>query len=1448
MTATFHPAVEAWFASTLGAPTAPQADGWPAIQARRHTLIAAPTGSGKTLAAFLCAIDELVRVGAALKDELYVVYVSPLKALSHDIDKNLAAPIAGIARVLEERGEPSVPIRTWVRTGDTPAHERTAATKRPPHILVTTPESLYILLTSDGGRRMLKTARTVIVDEIHAVAGNKRGSHLALSLERLDALVTGTGGTLQRIGLSATQRPIEEVARFLVGTRAVHDGRPDCHIVDGGHKRALDLAVEVPSSPLETVMSGEVWEELHARLTELILAHRTTLVFVNTRRMAERLTRSLSERVGEDAITSHHGSLSKKHRLDAERRLKNGELKALVATASLELGIDIGDVDLVCQIGSTRSIAALLQRVGRSGHRLGGTPRGRLFPLSRDDLLECAALVDAVRRGELDRLHVPIGPLDILAQQIVAASAAEGWDEQALFELARGAWPYRDLERGRFDEVVRMLAEGFATARGRRSAHLHHDRVNGKVRGRRGAKIAAITSGGAIPDLADYEVLLEPAGLRVGTLNEDFAIESMAGDIFQLGNVSYRIVRVEPGKVRVEDARGEPPTMPFWLGEAPSRTEELSGALSRLRSEVGARLEGSPDAARAWLEREVGLGEPAARQIADYLATVQNALGVIPTQTTLVLERFFDETGTMHLVVHAPLGSRLNRAWGLALRKCFCRRFNFELQAAADENAIVLSLGPTHSFALEEVWSFLKSATVRDILVQALLDAPMFATRWRWNATRALAVLRFRGGRKVAPQLQRMDADDLLTVCFPDKVACLENVVGNREIPDHPLVVQTIGDCLTEAMDAEALVELVKRIETGSIAMLARDVREPSPLAAEILNARPYAFLDDAPLEERRTQAVMSRRWLDPSTASDLGALDEAAIARVRQECWPAPRDGEELHDALVLHGGFTEEEARAGAWQALLDGLVADRRVTAAAVGGERRWIAAERLGEWQLVHATLAAAIAALPGTRATSREEALVELVRGRLECEGPTTAARLAATLCVPESDAQEALIALEVEGFVMRGRFTAAASAPGAAEEWCERRLLARVHRYTIARLRREIEPVTAADFMRFLARWQHLGEARLAGPDGVVAAVEQLDGFEVQAGAWETDVLPSRVAEYDPQWLDALCFSGRVAWARRSGTSRKSGPVRTTPLALMRRGTLGTWLAQRAASMSTTSTTSTSTSTSTGEEAERPLSSRAEAALAALQKRGACFFDDLGREAKLLKSELEAALGELVGAGLVSSDGFGGLRALIAPRHRPHPRRRGGAVYTMESAGRWSLMPAAAADQPSGDERACEQIAWTLLRRWGVIFRRLIDREGPLPPWRDLLRALRRLEARGEIRGGRFVDGFAGEQFALIDAVGLLREVRREPARGALVAISAADPLNLVGIVTPGRRVAAIAKSRILLNDGLPIACREGGEIRLLDEVGALDLAGLQRALVQRPVAPAVRAYLGNAV
>jgi ATP-dependent helicase Lhr and Lhr-like helicase len=1479
----FHPAVRDWFLNRFPAPTEPQARAWPAIKRGAHTLIAAPTGSGKTLSAFLSAIDDLVwkSVAGELLDQTQVVYVSPLKALSNDIQINLQEPLCGIQQNLAAMGISGVDIRTLVRTGDTPAKDRVAMTKKPPHIIVSTPESLYILLTSEGGRRMLGTTRTLIVDEIHALVDDKRGSHLSLSIERLQALVKVP---LVRIGLSATQKPIAEVARFLVGTANLQsDSTPNCTIIDTGHSRKLDLAIEIPSSPLEAVMSNEVWEEIYNRIAALISEHKTTLVFVNTRRMAERVARHLGERLGDENVTAHHGSLAREIRLAAEQRLKSGELSALVATASLELGIDVGAVDLVIQIGSTRAISTLLQRTGRSNHTVSGFPKGRVFPLSRDELVECAALLDAVRLGELDHLTIPEQPLDILAQQIVATIAAEEWTEDALFEMVLRAYPFRNLSRENFDAVVRMLSEGFATRRGRRGAYLHHDAVNQRLRARRGARLAAITSGGAIPDNSDYRVILEPSETFVGTLNEDFAIESLAGDIFQLGNTSYRIKRVGTGVVRVEDAAGQPPSIPFWLGEAPGRSEELSQAVSRLRAEISDKLEvgdGNADEgvrgpSMKWLVDEVGIHSGAAEQIVEYLAMTKLALGVMPTQKEIVVERFFDENGSTHVVIHAPFGSRLNRAWGLALRKRFCRTFNFELQAAATEDSIVLSLGPTHSFPLETIFSYLNSKTVCDVLTQALLDAPMFNIRWRWNATRALAIPRWRSGGKVAPQLQRMAAEDLLALVFPDQVACAENLTGPIEIPVHPLVAQTIRDCLEEAMDLRALEGLLRSIEKGERKLISREMNEPSPLAQEILTAKPYAFLDDAPAEERRTLAVMNRRFLDAETAADLGRLDLAAIERVRGEAWPQAENADELHDALMQLGLITVAEGEANDWQQLFDELVRDRRATVlhagppATEGGSDMWVAAERLNQFRATHEQASFTPAIDPPASYANEtwtfEDALVDILRGRLDGLGPVTVANLAAAFSLTANQIEVALNKLESEGFAMRGQFTPETGRdPGgpqagmpALQEWCSRRLLARIHSYTLNRLRKEIEPVSAADFMRFLFVWQKVApDHRVEGPESVAAIIDQLEGFEAHAGSWESEILPTRVADYDPAWLDALCVSGKLTWLRLSPPRlspdkvSSSAPVRSTPIVLLNRRNVQTW----------------SRGFPIGSESNGSrMGTNTEAVYEYLKDQGASFFVDIVAGTHLLPSMVEEGLGELVFRGLVSADSFTGLRALITPlsktthREIEKLRRKRKQFYSMDEAGRWvrlrreergqSPFPA----ERNGDNRiqpvdreTIEAIARKLLQRYGVVFRKILDREAISVPWRDLLKVYRRMEARGEIRGGRFVGGFSGEQFASTEAVQLLRSIRRTPSEGMMISLSAADPLNLTGIVTPGPRLSQSSTNRVLYRDGVPIMVREGKDLRYLVEMSPADQWQARNALLRRHVPPKVRTYLND--
>lgn len=1400
-----HSAVADWFRSTFDQATPVQQQAWQSIIRRHNTLIAAPTGSGKTLAGFLAVIDSLVKASRQrpLDDRVYVVYVSPLKALSNDIERNLRAPLEGIEAVLADHGDSAAGIRAAVRTGDTTSAERHAMRRRPPHILVTTPESLFILLTSDSGRSMLAGVETVIVDEIHALANSKRGAHLALTLARLKALVALVDlpglsglrprGSLLQIGMSATQKPLRDIADFLTA------GDPDVDIIDGGHRRDRDLAIELPSAPLAPVMATDVWTELYDRLAELVEAHHTTLIFVNNRRLAERAARALEERLGEDAVTAHHGSLSKDHRLRAERRLKQGELRVLVATASLELGIDIGHIDLVCQLGSPRAINAFLQRVGRAGHGIGGISKGRLFPLSRDDLVECAALLRCCREGELDRVHLAPGALDVLAQQIVATVAAAEWPLDALYECCRGAWPYRELSRDTFDGVLHMLAQGFSTRRGRRGAYLHLDQVNRRVRGRRGARMSAFMNGGTIPDQFDYDVMLMPDNQVIGNLNEDFAFESIPGDIFQLGNTSYRVLRVEQGRVLVEDAKGQPPSIPFWFGDAPGRSDELSQAVSRLRGRVNELLDGEqPDDLQEHLQAEYDLEPAAAAQIAEYLSAAHAALGCVPTRERLVVERFFDDAGDMHLVIHAPYGARINRAWGLALRKRFCRQFNFELQASALEDSIILSLGETHSFVLDEVLAYLKSDSLTDVLTQAVLDAPVFEVQWRWNATIALAVKRMVNGKKLPPQFQRNAAEDLVAVVFPDQIACLENIQGARDIPDHPLVRQTLADCLHGRMDLSGLKTVYGNLEQGTIKAHCRDLTGPSPLAREIINARPYAFLDDGDAENRRTRAIGGdHREADPAA---LARLRPDAVSTVRQSVWPQPRDADELHDGLLQLGFMTNQEveaAPAGRWLPLMRSLVADCRATQVTIatpdGQPRRcWVAAERLNTFLRVYPEGRA----VPPIQAwdeapDDRDLALRELLRARLSLSGPVSEADLVACFGLAESDMQTALLALEQEGYAVRTR-----RHPTAPAEWCERGLLARIHRLSRSQRRAAVRPVSVSDYLRFLARWHGLDGQ---GAHDVPQALALLEGWAAPLAVWERQILPGRVPAIDGAALDRLFLNGQWVWLRGPSKAR-SQLSPNTPFRFVRRSRMGLWC-------------------SPNDDGEEGISSTAAALLAALARRddrfAADLADDLARQGShLLAPQLQAGLQELIARGLVHSDSITSLRALLRSERAQRRRYRGrrGMGLTDDLIGRWSrLLSNASASVTADSVGVADYFCRLLLRRYGVVCRGSVARESGLPPWRELLFYLRRLEDRGEVKAGRWIDGITGEQFALPEAAGLLKQVAAEPLSGTSIHLAHADPMNVTGILPRGSCPVA----DWVLQDGRPVVDDDNASVQI---------------------------------
>jgi ATP-dependent helicase Lhr and Lhr-like helicase len=1412
-----HPVVQEWFTGKFGSPTSPQEMGWPHILAGRPTLISAPTGSGKTLAAFLICIDKLIRqaIDGSLPAKTAVVYVSPLKALSNDVQKNLEIPLREIQELALARGYLCPTIRTAVRTGDTLPAERRAMLKHPPHILVTTPESLYILLTAEKSRQNICAVETVIVDEIHAVADDKRGAHLTLTLERLDALVCGENrlspGTLitgrsqppQRIGLSATQNPIELVASFLGGRRAA-----EVAIVQVGRHRALDLGIEIPKDELGSVATNAIWDDIYDRLAELAQEHRSTLVFVNTRAMVERLAFCLGERLGTENVGAHHGSLSRKLRLEAERKLKAGEIKLLVATASLELGIDIGSIDLVCQINSPRAIAAAMQRVGRAGHWRGAIPKGRLFATTRDDLMESAALLRAMRTGVLDRLEIPDCPLDVLMQQIVAACAAEPWEEQALFEVFRRAYPYQGMSQEIYEEAICLLTEGIESSRGRYGSYLLRDRVHGRIQSRRGARTIAVSNGGTIPDTALFSVIVQPEGIQIATLDEDFAVESSAGDVIQLGNTSWRIQRVESaGRVLVEDAHGAPPTVPFWRGEAPQRTLELSQFVSGLREEIDARTrevlpgyisQTHPQVADtvAWLKQECCVDDAAAEQMVGYIAAGRSVLGAVPTLNTIIAERFFDEGGGMQLILHAPFGGRVNKAWGLALRKRFCRGFNFELQAAATDNGLNISLAEQHSFPLSDVFDFLTEQTVTELLEQASLASPIFKARWRWDAGWSLQLLRFHHGKRIAPQVQRTRSDDLLASVFPQVAACQENIEGDIQIPNHPLIREVMKDVLSEAMDLQGLIELLGGIRNGAIRCLAVDTTTPSAFAHELLNANPYAFLDDAPLEERRARAVNMRGMIPDKLLGEAGRLDPAAIAELRQECRPDVRDEHELHDLLCSLIVVPVESALRN-WDLFCARLQAAGRATIAEHAGRRYIVAAERVAQLRLLwpEATLEEDVSCAGEGKELSYADVVRKCVQGWMGLLGPVTSRGLGTMLGLDPGPIWAAMLLLEMQGTILRGRFEGSEAGHDHDVEWCERRLLQRIHKRTLAGLRKQIEPVTPAVFMQWLLRWQRVApQTQLSGEAGVLEAIRLLEGFEAPAIEWEKTLLPQRVAGYDPRWLDTLCLEGSVGWGRisphpafSSQGGELSPPRRVVPTSMapvtffVREEAL--WmdrcLSERAVPEPTL---------------QACLSELAGQVRSYLSNHGAVFAGDLIRATGLPAEQVNRALWELVAAGLVTADGFDSLRILIDPRKKslqPSPRR------VRSTAGRWCLLTApptiaeSVGAQAERREAEIESACWMLLRRYGVVFRDLLERETTIPRWRDLAAMYRRLEARGTVRGGRFVTGFGGEQFALPEAVASLRESRLRPLSEP-VTVAAADPLNLIAIVIPGERTAAI--------------------------------------------------------
>ncbi|HEY3281818.1 MAG TPA: ATP-dependent helicase [Armatimonadota bacterium] len=1510
----FQPYVWRWLLEAFGAPSPAQVAAWPRIAEGSNTLLFSPTGSGKTLAAFLWCISDLFRRAEAeeLPPGVSVLYVSPLKALNNDIQKNLTLPLEGIRETALREGLELPEIRSQVRTGDTTQQERAAMARKPPHILITTPESLYIILASPRFRDSLRGLRTVIVDEIHAVSDNKRGVHLSVSLERLEHLV---GHRVQRVGLSATQRPVEEIARFLSGWEG---GEPrSCEVVNLGARKQLDVQVVTPVDSFAEATHDAVWAATYDTLDSLVRRHATTLVFANSRYKTERTALRLTELSESDpiAVGAHHGSMSKKVRLEMEDRLKAGRLQALVATSSLELGIDVGSIDLVCQVESPKSVSRGLQRIGRAGHLLQATSKGRLLAMHRDDLMESAVLVRALHEGELDTVRVPTNCLDVLAQQVVGAVVADEWGADALFDLVRRSHCFRSLPRQEFDDVLSMLSgEVVLDMEQPPYPKILWDRVNGRLYPERGARMLAYRSSGVIPDVADYDVYLQEKKTVVGQLDEGFVEELRGGDIFILGSSSWRVLGIEKGRVMVEAVYGLAPTIPYWTGDRDSRTFDLGLMVGRFRGEAQERL-GQPDTA-AWLREAVHVDEQGAENLETYLLEQRAVTGALPTDRHLIVEEFRDALGQQQVVLHSCFGIRVNDAWAMALSEALKRQTGLRVQTVTVDDGILVTAPPGASLDAASLPGLVTSANVEELLRAALWESPLFASRFRHNAVRSLMVLREYQGRKTPVWLQGMRAAALLEAC--------------RRLPDFPLLRETMRECLYDSLETPGLRQVLAWREAGELAVSVVKTSVPSPFCHALLLLGQTGEMGSVPARERRTRVLhlhreILKQILDEDSLKNL--LDESAVEEVEGKLqYTAPqrraRSESELLRVLTEVGDVTDDPD-SEAWVGLrvqgppgdlLQRLQADGRACRvpipSAESSRRRWIAttsfalfrdafalplepdaverrllkllyergplaAESLAEAGGTRARLDRLMAAyqvleLPGGEGDryavaeawvpvqllepklAREEARSALLLRFLRSRGPVTRYDILERYGLPSRAVEAALEALHDDGTVARGEYLPSRSSP----QWCYRPNLEEIHRLTLDRLRREMEPAAPEEHADFLLRWQHRHpQTQLRGPEGLRAVLAQMQGVETFQGLWETELLAGRVADYDPSLLDRLCYGGEVVWRRLSNDR-------------MKRGQLGFCLRRDQPWMLQPAVAAPADCSAWDDDLPQVCGVLRQH----LRERGSCFYDDLLEATGLQEGLARRGIWHLAWTGEATNESYESVRHAhitsglsgsydLATRPTDSDVTLDLILRHMEGRrldprlGRWVATERLCSDGQRGvpEEEAAHQWAQLLLARHGVVTREIAARECAAPAWKPLRRALVKLELQGKVRRGHFIRELSGEQYALPEAVEALREAKlRAPSNGngagseePILAVNVCDPANPYGSLYPltdsnGEEIGRFQRipgKTLVLRAGVPLLLWDGG-IRVLHPLSRCEARQAMEALIARQQSP----------